>query len=88
MKIIYDIVNVGFEVYKFMLLGRIILSFVKHNPYNPAIRFIYDLTEPYLGIFRRFIPPVGMIDFSPIAAFFTLAIIQYWLVLPLIRAIF
>ncbi|MBO8136655.1 MAG: YggT family protein [Desulfotomaculum sp.] len=88
MFIIYDAVDVAFEVYKFILIARIILSFVKHNPYNPVIRFIYDLSEPYLGIFRRVIPPVGMIDFSPIAAFFTLSIIQYWIVLPLVRAIF
>ncbi len=88
MYIIYDLVNVAFEVYKFILLARIILSFVRHNPYNPVIRFIYDLSEPYLSIFRRFIPPVGMLDFSPIVAFFVLGIIQYWIVLPLVRLIF
>ncbi len=88
MSIIYNAIDVAFEVYKFILLARIVLSFVKHNPYNPMIRFIYDLSEPYLGIFRRFIPPVGMVDFSPIAAFFALSIIQYWIVLPLVRLIF
>jgi YggT family protein len=41
-----------------------------------------------LAIFRRFIPPVGMIDLSPIAAFIVLSIIQYWIVLPIVRDIF
>lgn len=88
MRIIYDVVNVAFEVYKFILIARIILSFVKHNPHNPMIRFIYDLSDPYLNIFRRFIPPVGMIDFSPIVAFFVLGIIQIWIVMPVLRIIF
>ena len=88
MFIIYNAIDVAFEVYKFILIARIVLSFVKHNPYSPIIRFVYELSEPYLGIFRRFIPPVGMIDFSPIAAFFVLSIIQYWIVLPLVRLIF
>lgn len=88
MSIIYDAVQVAFEVYKFILIARIVLSFVRHNPYNPVIRFIYDLSEPYLGLFRRFIPPVGMIDFSPIVAFLVLGMLEYWVVLPLVRLLF
>ncbi|MBM7855243.1 YggT family protein [Desulfohalotomaculum tongense] len=87
MFIIYQAVDVAFEVYKVIIFARIILSFVKHNPYSPLIRFVYDMTEPYLSIFRRFIPPVGMVDFSPIAALFALSIIK-WLVMSLLRAIF
>lgn len=88
MGIIYDVVRVAFEVYKFILIARIVLSFVRHNPYNPMIRFIYDLSEPYLGIFRRFIPPMGMIDFSPIAAFIALGMLEHWIVLPVVRLLF
>ena len=88
MNIIVNAVNVAFEVYKFILIARIILSFIRHNPHNPVIKFIYELSEPYLGIFRRFIPPVGMLDLSPLVAFFALSIIQYWLVLPILRIIF
>lgn len=76
MSIIYQAVEVAFQVYYFLILGRIILSFVKHNPYSPAIRFIYELTEPYLALFRRFIPTVGMFDFSPIVALFALHFIK------------
>lgn len=65
-----------------MLLIRIILSWVP-LPKNPILdqiqKFIYDLTEPYLNIFRRILPTAKIggagIDFSPIIGFFVLGII-------------
>lgn len=69
-------VNVAFEVYSVLLLIRILLSWIRHNPYQPIIRFIYEITEPYLRIFRRIIPPYSQVDFSPIIAIFVLYIIQ------------
>ncbi len=81
---IYRIVNILFQVYYWLIFARIILSFVRHNPYQPLIKFIYEVTEPWLRIFRRFVPPVGMIDFSPIIAFFALEILRQ-LVLALLR---
>lgn len=76
MGIIYTAVNVAFEVYTYLLIIRILLSWIRHNPYQPVIRFIYEITEPYLGIFRRFVPPFGAMDFSPIVAFFVLQILR------------
>ena len=70
MRIIITVVNVAFQVYMYLLIIRILLSWVRHNPYQPLIRFIYEVTEPYLGFFKRFIPPFGAVDFSPIVAFF------------------
>jgi len=70
MGIIITVVNVAFQVYMYLLIIRILLSWVRHNPYQPLIRFIYEITEPYLGFFKRFIPPFGAMDFSPIVAFF------------------
>ena len=37
-------------------------------------QMISKITDPYLDIFRRFIPPIGMIDISPIVAIFTLSL--------------
>jgi YggT family protein len=76
MNFIVEVVNVAFMVYTWLIIARIVLSWVKHNPYHPAVRFIYDLTEPYLGIFRRVIPPLGMIDLSPIAALLVLQLLR------------
>lgn len=69
-------INVAFEVYSVLLMIRIVLSWIRHNPYQPIFRFIYEITDPYLRIFRRLVPPYGQIDFSPIAALFVLYIIQ------------
>lgn len=78
------IVNIAFQVYIWLIFARIILSWVKHNPYQPVIRFIYETTEPVLGFFRRIIPPIGAIDISPIAAFFALELLNR-LVIQLLR---
>lgn len=79
MSILLTAIDVAFQVYTWILIVRIILSWVRHNPYQPVIRFIYEVTEPYLALFRRFIPPVGALDLSPIVAFFSLQILR-WLV--------
>ncbi|AQS58333.1 YggT family protein [Desulforamulus ferrireducens] len=76
--------NVAFWVYEMMLLARILLSWFPHNPYNPVVRFLYETTDPYLNIFRRVIPPLGMVDISPIVAFLVLRMIQN-LIFSLVR---
>ncbi|SFR14422.1 YggT family protein [Desulfoscipio geothermicus] len=69
------VVYYAIEVYTWLIFIRIILSWVRVNPYQPVVRFIYETTEPVLGFFRRIIPPIGMIDISPIAAFFALKLL-------------
>ncbi|GBF33284.1 cell division protein YlmG/Ycf19 [Desulfocucumis palustris] len=78
------IVNIIFQVYIWLIFARIILSWVRHNPYQPVIRFIYEVTEPVLGFFRRIIPPIGVVDISPIAAFFALELLNR-LIIQLLR---
>lgn len=76
MNLVVSVIDVAFMVYTWLIIARIILSWVKHNPHHPAARFVYDLTEPFLSIFRRIIPSIGMIDLSPIAAVFALQILR------------
>ena len=62
------------RIYVFILFIRIILSWVTMawSPpasLSPLIRVVYDVTEPVLGFFRGFIPPVGGFDLSPIVVF-------------------
>ncbi len=66
-----QILCIAIQFYGLLIFVRIILSWVTMfwSPppsLSPAIRVIYDLTEPVLGFFRRYIPPVGGFDFSPI----------------------
>lgn len=46
------------------------------NWYQQPAKFIREVTDIYLDIFRRFIPPIGGIDFSPIIAIIVLQILQ------------
>lgn len=71
-----DVVNAAFTAYYVLIFVRIILSWVRHNPYQPIFRFIYEITEPYLRIFRRIVPAIGVIDISPIVALFALQFIK------------
>ncbi|NPV26620.1 MAG: YggT family protein [Firmicutes bacterium] len=79
-------VNVAFEILIWLIIGRCFLSLVPHNPRQPIIRFIYDVTEPVLAPFRRFIPTMGPgIDFSPLMAILVLGLLQTVLVKMLLR---
>ena len=61
------------------IVTSLILSFGGRIPYSKwssaVLGFLRDVTEPYLGIFRRFIPPIGPIDVSPIVAILVLQIV-------------
>jgi YggT family protein len=77
---IADYVSALFLVYLILIFARIVLSFVPRMPYNPTLRsvvgFIHEVTDPYLNLFRRVIPPIGPIDISPILAILVLGIAQ------------
>lgn len=56
-------------IYSYLLIIRILLSwFPNINWYDPPFSILSQLTDPYLNIFRSFIPPLGGIDFSAILA--------------------
>ena len=76
-----DILCVALNIYYWILLARIILSWVTMfwsppSGRSPVIRLLYDLTEPLMGFFRRYIPPVGGLDLSPIFIFIVLSIVR------------
>ncbi len=66
-----------FELYFLVIILRCFLSFFPRiDIYKQPVKFIRDITDPYLDIFRRFIPPVNGLDFSPIVAVIVLQILQ------------
>ncbi len=81
---IIRIISVAFTVYYWMIIARVILSWFpqlgQNEQIRPIINFIFELTEPFLKIFRKIIPSVGLggagIDFSPFIAIITLLIVQ------------
>ena len=71
MIVIYYIIH----VYSLLIFARVLMSWVTYDPRNPIFDTLAQITDPYLNIFRRFIPPVGMIDFSPMIALIVLQFI-------------
>ena len=73
-------VDVFISVYVLLIFGYIIMSWVK-LPYQPWLnrvqRFLFDVCEPYLRIFRRILPSMGPLDISPIIAVFSLYFLDF-----------
>ena len=71
-----DYVEALFIVYFILIFIRILLTWVPRLPYNrylrAAVGFIEEVTDPYLNVFRRFIPSIGgggfALDLSPMLA--------------------
>ena len=72
-------VDVFIGVYILLILAYIILSWIR-LPYsiwlNRIQRFLYDVCDPYLRLFRRFVPPVGPLDLSPLIGVLVLVVLQ------------
>ncbi|MDT7779725.1 MAG: YggT family protein [Acidobacteriota bacterium] len=62
-------------MYSLLIFARIIISWGA-SPHNRLLHFLVRATEPILGPFRRLIPPLGMIDISPIVVLFLLDLLQ------------
>jgi YggT family protein len=81
---IANYVQALFEVYIVLIFAYILLnllfSFGLRTPYSrwtdALLNFLRDVSEPYLRLFRRFIPPLGAIDLSPMIAIIVLYIVQ------------
>jgi uncharacterized protein YggT (Ycf19 family) len=70
-------VNVFVTVYTLVIFAYIITSWLR-LPYSPWLnriqRFLYDVSEPYLRLFRRILPPLGPLDLSPMIGIVVLLI--------------
>jgi len=71
------IINVVFSIYEFLILIRVLLSWVNVSPFHPLVRILYRLTDPVLKPLQRIIPPIGgTLDVSPVVALILLYIAQ------------
>jgi YggT family protein len=70
-------IDVFIGVYILAILLWVLLSWIR-LPYglNPVQRFLYDVCNPYLQLWRRVLPSVGPLDFSPIVAIFALIVVR------------
>lgn len=78
-----DYVSTLITVYVVLIFIRILMSYFRSIPYYRALdlflRFVTEVTDPWLNLFRRFIPPVragpAALDLSPMIAVFVLVIV-------------
>ena len=70
------VVGLLVNIYFFALLAMIILSWVAGGSQHPAIYLLHQITEPVMAPFRRALPPMGGLDFSPILVFILINVIQ------------
>ena len=75
------LINFVLSAYIWIIIGRAIISWVNPDPYNPIVRFLYEVTEPVLSRIRRYIPAfIGGIDFSPMIVILVIIFLQSFLV--------
>ena len=89
---IADYVAALFLIYTILIFIRVLMSWFTRIPYNrilnAVLEFVRETTDPYLNLFRKFVPMVrigpGALDLSPIVAIIVLMIVQS-IVVGLIR---
>ena len=81
-------VDIFLWVYTLLLFAYVLTSWIR-LPYRPWLnriqRFLYDVCDPYRRIFRRFLPPFGPVDLSPMVAIIVLIVVRNVLVTLLDR---
>lgn len=68
MRSVVDLIAFLIQVFLFIILIRVVFSFVSPFPTNAVSRFAWQLTEPVLAPIRRFLPPMSGLDLSPMVA--------------------
>ena len=72
MVAILSLILNAIQIYSYLLIASILMSWLPNARESRIGQMLAKVTDPYLDIFRRIIPPLGMIDFSPIVAIFAL----------------
>ena len=90
MYTVATVVSTLIQVYEFLLLIRVLLSWINVDPYRPVIDhpvvdILQRITDPVLAPLRRLIPPVGgAVDISPVVALIILEVLRRILVSVLV----
>jgi YggT family protein len=80
-KALAQVIDIVLSIYTWLIIGRAILSWVNPDPYNSVVRFLYNVTEPVLGFFRRQFPLVyGGLDLAPLVVLLLIVFLQRFLV--------
>ena len=80
MRAVIELLSILLYIYNIILLARVLMSWIRVDPYNPVARFLYDVTEPLLrpirDVLQQIFPSLRMIDLSPIVLFLLIGVVQ------------
>ena len=80
---IAELFQLGVNVFLFSILIQVVMSWINPGAWNPLLSVLHSLNEPLLAPARRFIPPMGGLDLSPIAVMVALQFAAILVVGPL-----
>ncbi len=74
---LYQVLSLIIQIYIFIVIARALVSWDNPDPYNPIVRFLYNVTEPVLQRIRNVLPlQLGGVDLTPIALLVGLSVLQ------------
>jgi YggT family protein len=79
-----DLVDFVLLLYIVLILVRVVISFVGADSYHPVVPLVMQLTEPVMKPFRRLIPNVGGLDFSPMVVLLVITLARVLVAKPLL----
>ena len=75
--LLFQVINMVFNLLQIIIIVRVVLSWISHNPSNQFIQIIYQISEPILKPIREILPLAGRgFDLSPVVAFFLLGLLK------------
>ncbi|MDO9048021.1 MAG: YggT family protein [Methylobacter sp.] len=78
-----QLVSLLINIFIYAVFARAILNWINPGSFNAASSILHSLTEPVLNLCRKFIPDMGGIDLSPLAALMLLQLAKMVLLPPL-----
>lgn len=83
---LYQVIHLVFQIYTLIVIARALVSWVNPDPYNPIVRFLYNVTEPVLARMRRYLPlQIGGFDLTPIVLLIALSVVEQLLLRLLVQ---
>ncbi len=62
--------------FNILIFAAVVMSWVSADPRNPLVQFVRNTTDPIFFRVRRYIPPIGMLDLSPLVVIFGLMLVD------------
>ncbi len=79
------ILDLGLTIYMWVIIARALISWVNPDPYNPIVRFLYNVTEPVLAWLRQRLPLVyGGMDLGPLLVLLAIVFLKNFLISSLL----